>query len=119
MKYHEPKKLYIHNIKEFIMVEKKTTDKAKRVKKGGNVVQDLQNLAVPFGILLAKKGLDSIVSKDAAKSKKEPKEGAKGGSTAAKKPKKVAKKGGTVGSKNLEKEFTDLSNQIEKFLNKY
>ncbi len=93
------------------MVEKKTkaVKNPKNPKKGGNVMQDLQNLAVPFGILLAKKGLDSVVSKESKKTKSSP----------AKPVKKTSKKGGTVGSNNLEKEFSDLSNQIEKFLNKY
>lgn len=36
-------------------------------KKGGALVDDIKNLAVPFAILLAKQGLSSIFEKDSAK----------------------------------------------------
>jgi hypothetical protein len=36
-------------------------------KSGGSVVNDLQHLAVPFGLLLAKRGLDSVLKKKGSK----------------------------------------------------
>ncbi len=76
-------------------------------KHGGNMAQDIQRLAVPFGILLAKKGLDMAVEKSKKGGKKE---------AAAAKP---APKSGGSRKKSLRNEMDDLSNEIEQYLNKY
>jgi hypothetical protein len=39
-------------------------DKSSKSKKGGSFVSDVQNLAVPFAILLAKEGLSKVFKKD-------------------------------------------------------
>lgn len=85
--------------------------KAKSPKHGGNIVQDLQKLAVPFAILVAKKGLDAAVEKTSQKaasskasSTKTPKTG--GSNTASKR-------------KMVRGEMDKLSNEIEKYLSKY
>jgi len=79
--------------------------KAKAPKHGGNIVQDLQKLAVPFAILVAKKGLDAAVEKTNQKSTVKP----------------TKKTGGsnTAGKRKVRGEMDKLSNEIEKYLNKY
>ncbi len=77
-------------------------------KQGGNMTQDIQRLAVPFGILLAKKGLDMAVEKN--------KKATGGKKEAAAKP---APKSGGSRKKSLRNEMDDLSNEIEQYLNKY
>lgn len=89
---------------------KSKSAKASTPKHGGNIAQDVQRLAVPFGILLAKKGLDMVVEKNkktAAAAKKE----------AA--PAKAAPKSGGSRKKSLRNEMDDLSNEIERYLSKY
>lgn len=44
-------------------------DKSAKSKKGGSFVGDVQNLAVPFAILLAKEGLSKVFKKDAKDTK--------------------------------------------------
>jgi hypothetical protein len=89
---------------------KATDAKAKAPKHGGNLVQDLQKLAVPFAILVAKKGLDAAVEKTNQK-------------TASKSAKSTAspKTGGSTTSKRkaVRGEMDKLSNEIEKYLSKY
>lgn len=117
---------------------KKSSKKSKA--KGGSLVSDLSNLAVPFAILLAKQGLESMFdSKKTAKTLK--KSSLKGGKTdtfvgspldggdcgcgapsmptpamvGGKKNKgKKAKKGGETSKQSL-----SLNDQIDNFLNKY
>lgn len=84
---------------------KATDAKAKAPKHGGNIVQDLQKLAVPFAILVAKKGLDAAVEK--TNQKTSTKSSKTGGST------NVSKR------KAVRGEMDKLSNEIEKYLNKY
>ena len=55
--------------KKVASVPKKTAPKSKSVpKKGGAIMQDVKNLAVPFAILLAKEGLTKMFPKDSKKS---------------------------------------------------
>lgn len=116
---------------------KKSSKKSKA--KGGSLVSDLSNLAVPFAILLAKQGLESMFdSKKTAKTLK--KSSLKGGKTdtfvgspldggdcgcgapstpapamvGGKKNGKKPKKGGETSKKVL-----SLNDQIDNFLNKY
>ena len=50
------------NVEEFFPTNRKKVKKV--VKKGGSLASDLQNLAVPFAILLAKQGLESMFSNE-------------------------------------------------------
>ncbi len=92
---------------------KATDAKAKAPKHGGNIVQDLQKLAVPFAILVAKKGLDAAVEKTnqktSAKASKTSTSSSKTGGSATNLSKRKAARG----------EMDKLSNEIEKYLNKY
>lgn len=109
-------------------VAKKATPKKAAPKKGGSIIKDVQNLAVPFGIILAKKGLDKFMKSSkksvAAEEKSKVSAGqkaAEGGAKKAKKPatkeaKKTPKKGGAI---QLQQEFNKLSQEIESFLSKY
>jgi hypothetical protein len=89
---------------------KASDSKSKSPKHGGNIVQDLQKLAVPFAILVAKKGLDAAVEKTNQK-------------TATKT--NASKSSKTGGSNTLNKrksvrgDMDKLSNEIEKYLSKY
>lgn len=83
--------------------------KAKAPKQGGNMVQDIQRLAVPFSLLLAKKGLDMAVEKNKAPAP----------AAAPKKDTKAPKAGGASRKKSLRNEMDDLSNEIERYLRKY
>lgn len=107
---------------------KKKVAKKTAPKKGGSIIKDVQNLAVPFGIILAKKGLDKFMksSKKSAAAEEKSKvsagqKAAVGGAKKAKKPatkdaKKAPKKGGAM---QLQQEFNKLSQEIESFLSKY
>lgn len=81
-------------------------------KKGGSLASEVQKLAVPFAILLAKEGLDAATKK----SKKSAKE------ISAKVP---SKKGGDCGSSckksggEVKNRFEKLSQDIDNFLKKY
>ncbi len=105
---------------------KKATKKPaakKGAKKGGSVLSDVQSLAVPFAILLAKQGLESLkekktVKKAAVSARQKSAAGgcgscasavpvARGGAT----PKAAAKSGG-VG-------YAKLSKQIDDFLKNF
>ena len=103
-------------------------------KKGGGLVDDVNNLAVPFGLLLAERGLSNLMKKSNPTKKKAAsdaaaldnnKRAAVGGAKATKttKAKKTTKGGSpmesTVGSKKLVDEFSKLSSEIETFLAKY
>lgn len=99
----------------------------KTTKKGGALMNDVKNIVVPFGLILAEKGLRQL-SKDDKKSKKEAlkseiKDGQKaavGGKKAAKKPvKKDTKKKGGSPVQSLHNEFSKLSNEIDNFLAKH
>lgn len=89
------------------------------VKKGGSLINDVNKLVVPFGLLLAQKGLSNMVKKDKKESKKSL-EANKKAAVGGKVPKKtkVSKKGGS-GANNLTTEFSKLSNDIKLFLDKY
>jgi esterase/lipase len=82
----------------------KSAKTAKAPKEGGNIMQDIQKLAIPFAILAAKKGLDVAVEKTNQKK-----------ATASK---TVAKTGGSK-KMMVRGEMDKLSNEIEKYLNKY
>jgi hypothetical protein len=78
----------------------------KPVKKGGMLMDDVNKLVVPFGLLLAERGLSNMMKQE----KKQPK---------AKVPKKKKTSGGSLGTKNLSSEFKKLSSEIETFLSQY
>ena len=102
--------------------KKKPTAK-KSAKKGGSVLSDVQSLAVPFAILLAKQGLESLkekktVKKAAVSARQKSAAGgcgscasavpvARGGAA----PKAAAKSGG--------KGYAKLSKQIDDFLKNF
>lgn len=90
-------------------------------KKGGALMDDLQNLAVPFAILLAKQGLESMFSKDKKTQKTAKKSSSKqsGGDCGC---------GGTVatvgaplagGKPTMKQKFMSLTDTIDNFLQKY
>jgi hypothetical protein len=107
-----------------------SSTKTKSSKNGGALLNDVQNLVVPFGLILAEKGLRQL-AKDSKKkvAKTEIKEGQKaavGGVPAKKgkkKPtegaKKVNKKKGGSAVESLHNEFSKLSNEIDNFLAKH
>jgi hypothetical protein len=85
---------------------------------GGSVMDDVNKLVVPFGLLLAEKGLSKMAKKD----KKTSSSSASASRKAAVGGKTKGKKGGNLsstGKKNLTHEFTKLSSEIETFLAKY
>lgn len=96
-------------------------------KKGGMFMEDLNKLAVPFGILLAERGLNKMLKED----KKAPKASSKKPSAASatetnrkvavggKKTTKKAQKGGDTGASKLVSEMNKLSGEIEHFLAKW
>jgi hypothetical protein len=102
----------------------KTTKKAPKAKKGGALVDDMKNLAVPFAILLAKYGIESMTDK----SKDKPVKKSKGGDCKTcshqgpdgdlDKKKKAPKKGGKA-DQDMKKRFTQVANEIDAFLAKY
>ena len=47
---------------------KKNTINRSNAKKGGNLAQDVSNLLVPFGLILAKESLQAFLKKDKASS---------------------------------------------------
>ena len=105
---------------------KKTTtqkNKPKATKKnpnGGALVGDISKLVVPFGIVLAEKGLKTLI-KDDKKSAKATK-ATKQNTTATNRKAAVGGKrkgGASSGAKNLSQEFDALSSEIEKFLNNF
>ena len=85
--------------------------------KGGNMLKDLQNLAVPFGILLAKKGIDAAIEKKTDETKANAAQTKKNNASQTKN--NTSKSGGAAKAKNLRKEMDALSNEIERFLKKY
>jgi len=95
--------------------------------RGGSLVNDVNKLVVPFGLLLAQRGLSKMVEGSKKKPAKEPVKEAKKENAAKKKnalnKNKRAAVGGnansTTGSRKLVDEFNQLSNEIEKFLAKY
>ena len=61
------------------------SSKSKKPTKGGSFVNDLQNLAIPFSLILAKKGLESYQKKSKAPAKNSNNSKATGGKPKAKK----------------------------------
>ena len=97
--------------------------KAAKNKKGGSLVEDVKNLAVPFAILLAKEGIDAMF-KSKAKSGKvaiSARKSAQGGNDM----KKMT--GGDCpsckplvgGAKSKASRYSQLSKEIDSFLSKY
>ncbi len=104
-------------------VQGKASLKSKKEKKGGSFVTDVQNLAVPFAILLAKEGLSKVFKKDDKKtSSLSPK--------TAKRPSSLRRKstlaggscnlgcGAMTGGRAARELFT-LQKEIDNFLEKY
>lgn len=91
-------------------------------KSGGMFMDDVNKVMVPFGLLLAEKGLSNLMKKDKSKkspSKKSSVEENKKAAVGGKSKGSKGKKGGNNGTSNLANEFEKLSHQIELFLNKY
>jgi hypothetical protein len=99
--------------------------KSSKQTKGGSLVDDVNKLVVPFGLLLAERGLSKMMKNDKKNGAKHTspmlennKRAAVGGKT---KKASATKKGGATssGSKKLVSEFNQLTDEIEKFLSKY
>lgn len=94
-------------------------------KKGGALVDDLKNLAVPFAILLAKQGVENMYAKKKSASKSTPKSATPkrratlaGGACAT----GCGMTGGRRGGSNAEQvkqNFSKIAADIDKFLAKY
>jgi hypothetical protein len=96
---------------------KTNTNANARTKKGGMIMDDVNKLVVPFGLLLAEKGLSNMMKKD-KKTAKTTTAAAK--KTTVKQNRKAAVGGAnSSGSKKLTNEFSKLSSEIEHFLSKY
>jgi hypothetical protein len=89
--------------------KKKPAAKKASAKKGGAFLDDVGSLAVPFAILMAKKGLESVIEKQKAKDAKKKQAGG-----AKPKPKRAAKKGGNASG--IQEAFYNVTNDIEAFL---
>lgn len=71
---------------------------------GGNILMDLQALAIPFSLLLAKNGLDYLQKKkDSVPSKKESK-------------KKTTKKSSQKGGETMGSEVSELQRDMKSYL---
>lgn len=103
-----------------------SSSKSKQSKKGGSFVGDVQNLAVPFAILLAKEGLSKVFKKD----DKTTKASSTLSATSASKPKSTRRRSTlSGGSCNLgcgamtggraARELFQLQREIDNFLEKY
>lgn len=108
------------------------TRKSTASKKGGSLVNDVKNLAVPFAILLAKEGLSKVFKKDKEASPKKSAKTSRSAKTtsakSAKKPTSVRRRTMSGGSCNLGcaaqtggavKELFKLQQEIDQFLEKY
>lgn len=97
----------------------------KKAPKGGALIDDVGKLVVPFGLLLAEKGLRELTAKSSLKNEDIESSTLSPSKTASKKnvvggkPKQTQKRGNTLGSRNLAAEFDKLSSDIEHFLQKY
>lgn len=106
--------------------KKKQADGKKKqsAKKGGAIVDDVRNLAVPFAILLAKEGLSKMFKADAKKSSK-----SLSASSASKPTSSRRRTTQSGGSCNLgctsqtggqaAKQLFELQTEIDRFLEKY
>lgn len=65
-----------------------------KTKKGGNIAKQMSDLAVPFGLILAKQSLESFLNKQKTMKDKSPKKSAKKPSSAKKTTKVVSLSGG-------------------------
>lgn len=90
-------------------------------KQGGSIMDDVNKLVVPFGLLLAERSLDKMVKKETKKTSSTKKttvaENRKAAVGGAKKSTKKQKAGS--GSTNISNEFNKLSNEIKDFLSAY
>jgi hypothetical protein len=95
--------------------------KVTKTKKGGMIMEDVNKLVVPFGILLAEKGLSNMMKKDKKAAKATKAKTVKPTKGKLNQNKKAAVGGSiaTSGSKNINNEFSKLSTEIEHFLSKY
>lgn len=95
----------------------KTGKPGKPGKKGGALVDDIKNLAVPFAILLAKQGLDGMFNKKAEKKttvKATAKRSAKSATGGSGCSSCATKTGGSAKNR-----YAQLSAEIDKFLSNY
>jgi hypothetical protein len=92
----------------------------KTTKKGGALSDDVSKLVVPFGLLLAERGLNKMMKKEKKATKSSVEENKKA-AVGGKKTKKTTKGGSgpSNGSQKLVHEFNQLSTEIENFLSKY
>ncbi len=104
-------------------------DKSSKSKKGGSFVGDVQNLAVPFAILLAKEGLSKVFKKD-GKDTKSPQSSSSLSAKSASRPASTRRRSTlSGGSCNLgcgamtggraARELFQLQKEIDNFLEKY
>lgn len=126
------------------MEKKPKSNAASKKKKGGALAEDLQNLAVPFAILLAKEGLENMFKEKKTKAKKAapsaaPKKrrgsiagggntdvidvvntgGSCGSSCALGDIATSKKKGGSKKSQDVKEQFNTIAREIQRFLDKY
>lgn len=103
-----------------------------RGKKGGALVDDLKNLAVPFAILLAKQGVENMYAKKSAKgsTKDSPKSASKttsarrratlsGGACTSGCGMTGGRRGGSSNAEAVKHNFSKIAADIDKFLAKY
>ena len=67
---------------------------------GGNLTKEIQNISIPFGLLLAQKSLDKFINIKVDTPKKNTVAAKKNTTTTAKKNTKTAKKNTTTAKKN-------------------
>lgn len=102
--------------------------------KGGDLLTDVRNLAVPFGILLAKNGLDYVMSRNSKKSSKAPSKPKKSAHRKNKTPMKGGSDGcvlcaaqssppaggaSRISQREITNEFKRLSNDLQELLESY
>lgn len=90
----------------------KTTKTTKKSHKGGDLMSDLKNLAVPFAILLAKQSVEKMSSDKKTKTSKSPemsrRKSIAGGSSQI-----------ISNSQQVKKNFSKLAEDINQFFKKY
>ena len=128
--------------------QKKSSSQQQQQKQGGNLVSDIQNLAVPFAILLAKQGLEGVFKSKPEKPVKATKKpsSAKKAPAAEAKPKTTQRrktisgggasctsaagcaglKGGNAscgskkgGNSSVGDQFNQIATEVQSFLKKY
>ncbi len=119
--------------------KKASSSKKTLGKKGGALIDDVKNLAVPFAILLAKQGLKNLFDKKEEKPKKKTDKKKAAPAAKASKPASTKRRtsiaggsactagcgmsGGTTGKSkrgaSIQTQFDSIAREIEQFLQKY